>query len=465
MSKTYIITAAQEMVGYTANGHLKFTPAPLHRPFAANIQRYAKFLNAEVIVIPFARGKYFGLNWSVDKGISKRGWKVLYKDQKLCKHLKLAMFGVSGQQRNPLTGLADFSAEDCSFIMGHPKQHLIPQANANNGKLPKVQISSGCVTLPHYKKSRPGEIARREHTYGFIVVEVDGNDFYFRPVRALANGTFCDLGYKVENRHVTRAKVAALVMGDLHTGATDPEVLKATKLLVSEIKPKRIILHDIFDGRSVNHHDADNKVSQAQNFDRLSLKDEVKECGKQLSDIYNWGKAWDWKMVVVRSNHDEWLAKHIQHQNYRDDVRNLAYCTHLADEYLNRKVDPLEFGILEAMPSLNHVKWLKRDEQYQIHGVECGSHGDKGANGSRASFKSHCTTLGKCITGHVHAAYIWRLGYVVGTSTYLRQSYNVGPSSWMQTHAILYETGQVELVTFVNGKYKSFWFVKSTRVY
>jgi hypothetical protein len=62
---------------------------------------------------------------------------------------------------------------------------------------------------------------------------------------------------------------------------------------------------------------------------------------------------------------------------------------------------------------------------------------------------------GKSITGHKHSPGIFRDAFVVGTSTVLNLDYAAGaPSSWMNTHAVLYPNGKAQLINIIEGDFK-----------
>jgi hypothetical protein len=41
----------------------------------------------------------------------------------------------------------------------------------------------------------------------------------------------------------------------------------------------------------------------------------------------------------------------------------------------------------------------------------------------------------------------------VGTSTTLRVNYNIGPSSWLQSHVIIQQDGKAQHLNFINGEF------------
>jgi hypothetical protein len=59
----------------------------------------------------------------------------------------------------------------------------------------------------------------------------------------------------------------------------------------------------------------------------------------------------------------------------------------------------------------------------------------------------------RLVTGHGHSPAIEHGHYRVGTSTYLKLDYTEGPSSWLNTHCIIYANGKRSLLNIVFGKW------------
>jgi hypothetical protein len=100
------------------------------------------------------------------------------------------------------------------------------------------------------------------------------------------------------------------------------------------------------------------------------------------------------------------------------------------------------------------VEFLIRNVSHKIKDIEVGLHGDKGQNGSRGSRKQLSSLPSKTIIGHSHSPGIEKGCYQVGTSSYLKLEYNSGPSSWLQTHCIIYKNGKRQLINIIKGKWK-----------
>lgn len=88
------------------------------------------------------------------------------------------------------------------------------------------------------------------------------------------------------------------------------------------------------------------------------------------------------------------------------------------------------------------------------NGIELSLHGDQGPNGARGSLKNLRRIGTKAIIGHSHSPGIDEGGMQVGTSTRLRLEYNHGPSSWLNTHAVIYDNGKRSLINIIKGKWR-----------
>ena len=99
----------------------------------------------------------------------------------------------------------------------------------------------------------------------------------------------------------------------------------------------------------------------------------------------------------------------------------------------------------------SRIIWWGQDEDYRYAGVQLAAHGDQGPNGGKGNIKNQEEAHGDCIVGHSHTPGIYRGAYQVGTSTYRKLKYSKGPSSWMQTHCLLYPNGARQLVNFIDG--------------
>ncbi len=443
MVKKYVITTAQK--GVSPN-----------RKFMENLELYCDKNNAELIILP-TNGKYATSRRNADgdeeevlhKYFNK--FNVISNNYKLNDNLEIKHFPVKAQQIDPITGWGRFVQYDTSGIFASPKQRLKCFANANSE--PKILMSTGAITKPNYKDNNWGTKALLDHVYGALIVEVkDDKEFHYRQLRANSRGAFIDLAKRYENGKVKKERAEALVLGDIHSYELNKDVMDVTYKMIKELNPKHIMIHDLFNGTSVSHHEKDNILIRAKHAanNQNDLSDELRYCGEILDGLKKNSNA---KIVVVKSNHDDFLNRYLQDGRFAKDPINVKLASELLVDYLNDK-DIIEEGIKKTYGKIHGVKFLKIDESYKILGYQLGSHGDKGGNGSRGSIKQSEAANGKSIDAHTHSPELLRYAVKVGCSCNLDQEYAKGPSSWLHTHGALYSHGQPQLLNIINGKYK-----------
>ncbi|MEM3374317.1 MAG: hypothetical protein QXE31_03790 [Candidatus Woesearchaeota archaeon] len=456
--KTYIITSAQSF-------------SEPNIPFLNSLEKFASFVNGELLILPMI-GSSAKEDWNFKYMDSQlKRFPFVYDEMRLNNNVMIDQFYIRPWQIDPITGLSRFTQRAISTIFASPKQRLkyIPHSNI---KIPKALITTGAITLPNYATSedfsaerrRLGNLALRDHIYGAWIVEViDDEIYHHRNVRALSNGKFVDLGTLfLPNEEPREATLEAIVFGDWHVGYTDPVVKEANLRMIKDFKPKRIVLHDFFDGHSVNHHKEGHLISQKirEGSDKgfLSLDEELKACYDELCylldalETNNNGR----EILVVYSNHDPMmLERYLDEGRFINDPLNLKKALELAKEFADGK-NPVEMGIKSHGKLPKNVKFLRADEDYKILGYQLAAHGHFGPNGRRGNAKTIEADAGKSISGHTHQAEILRDTYVVGTSTYLVLPYAQGPNACTNTHALLWNVsnnGLVQLVNVINGFY------------
>lgn len=454
--KRFIITWAQN-------------DTPVHEAFVYNIEAYAKEIDADIHVIA---GRYKNPT-SVFSDQNSETWSPRIENyldagrHEIHKHMWI-MSDVKIQPTavNPMTGLEGMSGIN-SCVFGSPKVHLetIPVLEGN---LPKLMVTTGACTLNNYTDSKAGKKGEFHHTFGFVIVEIkDENTFFARQVTATEDGDFCDLYYSVtydQEKNLGKVnlnrKIAAAILGDLHFGQHDPVVIDKTLELLQSLKPDHVVLHDVFDGLSINHHEAGDPFIQYRREieGTNSLKKEVDDMLEGLKKFENFS------VVVVRSNHDDFLDRWLKSTDWRKATT------------LKNSIEYMEFSALllkgEApkgiIPHLINKKFpnfitLGRSDSFVIKGWELGQHGDIGSNGSRGSLLQFRKMNTKIVVGHYHSPGRKDGALSVGTSTKLRINYNLGPSSWLQSHVIIHENGKAQHINFINGEFTTFKKLKTNK--
>lgn len=449
--KRYVITSAQSC-------------ASPHKNFWLGLQEYATFWNAELIVLPMI-GKNATEDWDA---IHSDFTPYLLKSKRfLNSNVAIQQFHVRPYQIDPITGLSRFAQRGTTLIFASPKQRLKAIAHSNQ-KHPKFLITTGACTLPNYaigtdvsaERRRLGKIAKGDHVFGAVVVEViDNKIFHVRHLRADKKGVFIDLGASYDGRKMKgRAKLKAMVLGDWHGGQTDPIVRQVTGEMIKELRPEQLILHDFFDGHSVSHH-IDKKIVRQKLLHQYDkgfhvLKTELEDDNKDLwwfSKLLK-GK----KIVIVYSNHHAFLPRYLEEVRFQFEMTNFRLAVKILDYIATKDYnDGVKFGLKYVGKLPKNVVFLKEDSDYKILGYQLGSHGDKGANGGYGSINSKENDFGKSISGHTHSSQIQRDTYIVGTCLPLNMFYMRGqPTSWTHTHALLWENGTVQLIHIIGDQWR-----------
>lgn len=421
--------------------------APLDTGFYKNIKAYCKDFNAQLLVLVSMPKSDNSL--IVPKELSSEVF--ILEDTKLNDNVFILGLKNAANSVDPITGLPRIGQRNGTFICASPKQRLKFVPTGIN-VFPHAIMSTGAITNPNYMKSKvlvdkSSYMADNDHVMGAVVLELDkDNTFHFRQIQAAKDGSFVDLGaYYVNGRKQTLAP-EAIVVGDWHAGDTDPKVEAALKELTKRVRPKRWVMHDIFDGLSINPHTLGKSIVRS----KLALAGKMNltlELEKLKTDINMMAKLVP-EVVIVRSNHDDFLDRYLDTAGYVDDHTNHRLALDLAAHLLDGR-NPLE----EYIGKVKNVTWLKLDQSYSIAGVECGMHGHLGSNGSRGSITQMETAYGSVMFGHSHTPGILRNAWNVGTSTYLELGYNKGASSWVQCSGLVYPNGQKQLINFINGRY------------
>jgi len=469
---------------------------PVHSRFLSNLEEYAKHIKADIHIIA---GRYKNpTSVFTDKSYDTWHEKVrkyldaarhdIHKYLSIMSDVKIQPTAV-----NPMTGMQGMSGIN-SCVFGSPKvqMEMIPVLE---GCKPKMMLTTGACTIKNYTDSKSGKKGEFHHTLGFVVAEIkDDETFFIRQVTADDNGDFIDLWNSVKfkgskqkikfNSPVDEIswnkdnfgdepyewvgesivkrinQIEACVLGDLHLGKEDSIVIKNTINFLSSIKVNHVILHDVFDGTSISHHEMKDPFAQyAKEIKGTnSLKKEVDYMLDQL-DVFNSLK--ESNIVIVRSNHDDFIDRWLKNEDWRrqptpkNSMEYMEYSQILLKQYSEQE------SIKGVIPELINRKYPKfitlgRSDSYIVKGWELGQHGDIGSAGSRGSLQQFRKLNTKIVVGHYHAPGRFDGALSVGTSTVLRVGYNIGASSWLQSHVIIHENGKAQHLNFIDGEFTTF---------
>jgi len=431
---------------------------PVNKSLFNNIKEYADFRDASIHVIA---GRYHNPTSMFNN--EDESWDEvltpyldanrhnIHKYMSIMSDIKIQPTAI-----NPMTGLHSLSNEN-SCIFGSPKiqSETIPVLQGNK---PKMMLTTGAITQKNYTDSKAGKKGEFHHTFGFAIVEIkDDKTFYVRQVTADSNGDFIDLFYDVKynkkNKNTTIDKIDSIstcVFGDIHFGDHSKPVLDATFKLLKNLKPKHVVLHDIFNGHSISHHDRKDAFAQYKKEvnNKNSLKQEVIEMmdGLKPFSIFE-------EVAIVRSNHDDFVDRWLRDVDWRKEstIKNSLEYMEYASYVLSGKAKQ---GIIPYLINLEYPNFttLDRMSSYKVLGWEVGQHGDVGANGSRGNINQFRKLNTKMIIGHSHSPSRKDGTLSVGTSTKLRIGYNQGPSSWLQSHVIIHKNKKAQHINCIPDK-------------
>jgi hypothetical protein len=425
---------------------------PIHDELWKNILAYAKYHDAEVIVIP---GTYLNNNspymWKRTYAWDDRLTDYLYATEaSVHNHLSIiADTDIVPTAKRPLRNLQGVTGIESS-IVGHPRQQMIISPTMKNRRR-KFMFSTGSITVPNYRRARVGKEATQYHRMGFLFVEnISDENFVARHIHAEEDGSFQDLIFRVEDEKITlKNDWEAMIFGDTHLSKEDKEMLEESRRLFGLGKCKQSIWHDLFDGYSINHHQAKNHVSQVikakKGLHRLDSELEM-----NMAFIDNWR---DTNMIIVPSNHPDWIDKWVCYNQGVKDAHNAILFNkfqsilfdELAPKGLYAYVIEENFG--------DDVICLDRDESYEICGIEINNHGDLGANGAKGTPETFAKLPHPVISGDKHFCYTIDDAYGVGVSSRLDHGYNAGMSSWAQSNGIILSNGRFQHLLYFDGKF------------
>lgn len=437
----YVITTAQNLT------------SP-HTAFLSNLELYCKTNDAQLIVIPI---RY--RNPTTDKEKSQDEWHRLLKPYIVGERKELIpgvmlMGDIKTQPTavNPLTGMHTITGNKCG-IFGHTKiaMESVPTPGQ---QLPKILMTTGAVTRSNYSDTTAGKKGEFHHVLGAVVVEA-GSEFHFRHINAQSDGSFIDLGVKYGGKTKKATRPAALVLGDLHAIRHDPSNLAAVLDMCDELRPRRLVVHDVLDFQSASHHNNFFERFRLAQIGRNSVIDELRYTCEILDLL-----AAKTDLYVVASNHDEHLYKWLESHHNGLDIPNARIYHELKAEMLatiedkGYVPDPLKLSADKLMK--RKANFLKAGDSFQVHGIEMAYHGDKGPNGARGNANAFNKIGVKTIIGHSHTPRIVGGCYQTGTSSLLDMGYNKGsPSSWLHSHVLVYGNGKRTHINVIDGRWRA----------
>ncbi|ATS93987.1 putative A1 protein [Pectobacterium phage DU_PP_V] len=440
-----------------------------HEAFFQSLVNYAEFLGAKLLVSKYTYNKNGFQNGEGEKGIHYNPIFTPFLQETNCflnntSFAFLAQLNILPTANYPLSGFAE-SLNGFSAAIGHAQitSEAVP---ALKGEVVQRLYSTGTATLKNYIQQKAGQSAETRHCYGALLVEFnDEGQFWCRQLQTMDDsGEFYDLKWHItpDEVNISEDSVLGLQYGDIHAEKLDNECALASfgsdDSLLDFLRPKFQFIHDVHDFTSRNHHNRNSGVFLAEQYaaGRDKVLDDLQDTGAVLESCQR-----DFcQTIVVESNHDLALSRWLDDKN-----ANITYDP--ANAKLFHQLNAAVYGAIESGDSNFNVLdyalrviagcsysavFLKTDESFKIAGIECGVHGHNGINGSRGAPKQY-KKLGRLNTGHTHTPSIYGGVYTAGVTGSLDMGYNIGASSWCQTHIITYKNGARTLIDFKDGDF------------
>ncbi|OWZ90487.1 hypothetical protein B9J07_28285 [Sinorhizobium sp. LM21] len=455
--------------------------AEVDLPFWENLQAYASFRDADIIVGP---GTYETQWWS-ENNSAVRAYAPEIEAYLCFGQMKIGESFVFCGEMNmlptanrPISDLTTYTQGRWG-VFPHSKIQLKSVPSLDPTRQAHQVMTTGLVTKPKIIPRKAGIKSIATHQLAAVLVEFDHEgDLFCRHLIADKDGSFQDLEFLIRDGEVTiDEEIDGLVMADLHSDKEDRKNFDATfrapNSITRTLKVRKAFAHDIFDNYRRNHHNVhDNAHSYEVAYrGRESVLEEIRGIIDVVIQILK-----TTNLVVVESNHDIALERYVREGRYRGDGINVRLGLQLEDAYLawrERVADAIDrgepvesFSLLEYAFHLiarreclhfgdEQLEWVHDGYSYVYNGVECGNHGFRGANGARGTVAGFAALGRKMNIGDKHSPEIMDDVYVSGVMN-LRQGYNKGPSGWAVTHTVQYKNGKRTLVTLQNGKWRAF---------
>ena len=354
--------------------------------------------------------------------------------------------------KNPLSGFEAVTPNGVDVIIPASKIALKCTA-ALKGMRGKILYSTGSITKRNYITRKAGAVASTEHNLGALFVDSTVSPAIVRQLEKMdgSNGFYDDgYFYSSDTQAISTANPVALQFGDIHAEKMTSENLAK---IVSEIRkydPDNIILHDVLDFSSRNHH---NVKDCAFMFNQAIKQNTVENDLIKVTDVIDTIALQGNHVHIIESNHDLAINTWLKNEDFKTDPINaLTYLKCMTALYSHiDKHGNTDFNMLQfAYKNIGYGKFSpifhNTDESVIIAGVEMGCHGHSGINGSRGS-PAQFRSLGiKINTGHTHTPSIMGGCYTAGVAGALDMGYNIGASSWQLANILTWPNGQRQIV-------------------
>ena len=439
----------------------------VHTKFLETLKMISKILDAKLIFTPVNKQVKALAEQPCMNYITKVSPDAfIAKEYRFNEHLKLYNMRIPSQNLNPLIGLKKVRDHHRdSVIVGHSQimqDHVATGLNTH----PRMLISTGVCTVPDYLENTQGLKATQNHTLGALLIENIDNDAFLihtiywdeknqsvwsvckRPDDMEKQCWLFDSKYELPKRGYAKS----LILGDYHAGEEDPLAVGLSHQMIRTLMPEYVGVHDFWSYMHGHHSDRfkSSQINLPEHLDTITK--DAKYCKKLFDELYNVTYEAGSQILMVPSNHHEHIAQMIDTGNYQykrgDDYLLL---NELSYQYHNKRIHPLQY-ILD--PERKKAYWNEGIEDLRILGTLMNVHGDKGAKGSRGSFKQLSELYMKCIIGHYHTHQIINDSFALRTLSVPNKSYQLKqPRTETQGNVLQFQNGKCTPMQIIRGRY------------
>lgn len=470
-TRRFILTAAQD-------------DTPIHEGFWANLQAFAAYHGAEIMVGGFTYQKGLFEDHAVASGRFDQRIAPFLRPEVVDLGPRIVWYGAANilpTATDPLSGW-ETPTRDRWAVFPHAKIALkaVPVMPGAPGK---QIMTTGVVTVENYVQRNAGQKASFHHTIGATIVEVTPTGRHFcRQISANKDGSFYDLDILVRDARLTSGHaLEAITWGDIHFEFLDPHVARGawgydlaagicTEVcagsMLDALRPRHQFIHDSFNFTARSHHTRNDPHQRAQRIQegKDRVEPEIAATAQFLAAIRR-----DWCTTVhVDSNHNQHLHRWVKDPAGHSDPANARYW-HELNAATHRAIESGDSDFLihehalrrAARDGLEGVVFLKAGQSYQVcqassAPVECGLHGDIGPNGARGSAPTFARVVERINGAHGHQPVIRESYYQAGTSSLLDLHYNTkGPGAWAQAHIVVYPSGKRSIITMDGEEWRA----------
>lgn len=442
-SRNYLITSAQNST-------------PVHEGLVSNMEAYMEYFRAtsscELVVV----ASRYRNPTLYDEGLKKNYW-----DERVSDYLVASRQPITGTSlvvgadiRVPYTTILPINnvralAKDFSLIVGHPKQDYESLIGLDTDIERDIYTTGSCTLPNNYSDTMSGKKAENNHKMGFIHVMVQSDGSYsVINVEADEYGNFLTPYLEVRDGEVIKNPhtIDTVVVGDIHAGFHDKEVLEEVYAFCADVLPKNVVLHDVLSAETVHRYNIKDVYKAYQLLKggwtiegELDMAMEVIEDFKRVAEE---------SVIIPASNHHFILENWIKNYRIGDSLVNAGIYAELSNLLINGNVG--EEGLFAHLVRKRFgegksVITPSYSKGHKTLGVEVGQHGDKGANGARGGIASYTDKVGSpIIFGHGHSPTKRGDTLMVGTTSKKQMGYNQGYSSWRNTFlGLVYKNGRI----------------------